>query len=56
MEAASEHGGIQGGVETEDGLVRAAGEFIGSRPSTIYGGSNEVQRNILAKAILRLPS
>ena len=56
MEAASEHGGIQGGIETEDGLVRAAGEFIGSRPSTIYGGSNEVQRNILAKAILRLPS
>ena len=56
MEAAGEHGGIQGGIETDDGLVRAAGEVISSRPSTIYGGSNEVQRNILAKAVLRLPS
>jgi alkylation response protein AidB-like acyl-CoA dehydrogenase len=26
-----------------------------SRPSTIYGGSSQVQRNILAKAILKLP-
>jgi alkylation response protein AidB-like acyl-CoA dehydrogenase len=56
MSAAGEHGGIQGGIETDDGLVRAAGEFVGSRPSTIYGGSNEIQRNILAKAVLRLPS
>ncbi len=55
MEAAGEHGGIQDGIQTDDGLVRAAGEFIGSRPTTIYGGSNEVQRNILAKAVLRLP-
>ncbi len=29
--------------------------FIQARPSTIYGGSNEIQRNILAKAILDLP-
>ncbi len=56
MEAASEHGGIQDGIDTVDGVVRAAGEFIASRPTTIYGGSNEIQRNILAKAVLRLPS
>ena len=56
LEAAGESAGVWGGVETADGLVRPAGEFIGARPTTIYGGSNEVQRNILAKAALGLPS
>jgi alkylation response protein AidB-like acyl-CoA dehydrogenase len=56
LEAAGESAGVWGGVDTTDGLVRPAGEFIGSRPTTIYGGSNEVQRNILAKAALGLPS
>ncbi len=56
LDAAGENAGIWGGLETEDGPVRAAGEFIGARPTTIYGGSNQVQRNILAKAILKLPS
>lgn len=55
LEVAGEHGGIQGGVATAEGLVRASGEFINSRPTTIYAGSNEVQRNILAKAVLNLP-
>jgi alkylation response protein AidB-like acyl-CoA dehydrogenase len=26
-----------------------------ARPGTIYGGSNEIQRNIVAKEVLRLP-
>ncbi|MCU0670342.1 MAG: hypothetical protein MUF70_13480, partial [Myxococcota bacterium] len=26
------------------------------RAATIYGGSNEIQRNIIAKQILRLPT
>jgi hypothetical protein len=55
LDAAGESAGVWGGVDTADGLVRPAGEFIGSRPTTIYGGSNEVQRNILAKAALGLP-
>jgi len=55
MDAAAEYAGIWGGIETDDGLVRASAEFIGSRPGTIYGGTNQVQRNILAKAVLRLP-
>ncbi|WP_048440117.1 acyl-CoA dehydrogenase family protein [Caenimonas sp. SL110] len=33
----------------------AAGTFLFSLAGTIYGGSSEVQRNILAKQVLRLP-
>jgi hypothetical protein len=29
--------------------------FYYARPATIYGGSSEIQRNILAKYVLRLP-
>ena len=36
--------------------LHPAGQFIQARPVTIYGGSNEIQRNILAKAVLDLPS
>lgn len=36
--------------------LHPAGLFIQSRPTTIYGGSNEIQRNILAKHLLGLPS
>jgi len=30
--------------------------FYKARPATIYGGSSEVQRNIIAASVLRLPS
>ncbi len=56
-------------VETgaEDGVIEGAHDFAGveidflapfyySRPGTIYGGSSEIQRNILSKYVLRLPS
>ncbi|WP_444984818.1 acyl-CoA dehydrogenase family protein [Halomonas mongoliensis] len=39
---------------TENGDLHPAGLFIQSRPTTIYGGTNEVQRNILAKHVLGL--
>jgi len=30
--------------------------FCYERAATIYGGSNEIQRNVIAKMILQLPS
>ncbi|MDA8049778.1 MAG: acyl-CoA dehydrogenase family protein [Rhodospirillales bacterium] len=35
--------------------LHPSGLFIQSRPTTIYGGSNEIQRNIIAKNVLELP-
>ena len=56
-------------VETgaEDGVIEGAHDFDGveidflapfyyARPGTIYGGSSEIQRNILSKYVLQLPS
>jgi alkylation response protein AidB-like acyl-CoA dehydrogenase len=35
--------------------LHPSGLFIQARPTTIYGGSNEIQRNIIAKNVLDLP-
>jgi len=49
-------------IRGRDGLVLADGEFdewqrlfLFSRADTIYGGSNEIQRNIIAERVLGLP-
>lgn len=39
-----------------DGHVDAMNLFLDARAPAIFGGSNEIQRNILAKAVLGLPS
>ncbi|HMM77522.1 MAG TPA: acyl-CoA dehydrogenase [Gammaproteobacteria bacterium] len=44
------------GVETADGSLDALFPYYNARPTTIYGGSNEIQRNILAKLVLHLPA
>ena len=56
-------------VETgaEDGVIEGVHDFAGAeidfltpfyyaRPGTIYGGSSEIQRNILSKYVLELPA
>jgi alkylation response protein AidB-like acyl-CoA dehydrogenase len=45
----------------EEGVVPPAQQWVGSqfnylRAATIYGGSNEIQKNIIAKMLLGLPS
>ena len=37
-----------------DALVVATAKYLNNRAGSIYGGSNEVQRNIMAKAVLGL--
>jgi alkylation response protein AidB-like acyl-CoA dehydrogenase len=54
MEIGAEHAGLLEPMEGNRNL-HPAGQFIQARPSTIYGGSNEIQRNILAKNVLGLP-
>ncbi len=56
MDVAGEYSGIDEGIDCGDTAVSASGQFIGARPTTIYGGSNQIQRGILAKAVLSLPS
>ncbi|MPZ45929.1 MAG: acyl-CoA dehydrogenase [Betaproteobacteria bacterium] len=56
VEAADEKGALEGDVDFDDDFVDVLSPFYMSRPGTIYGGSNEIQRNIVAKDVLRLPA
>ena len=54
LEYAAEEGGLYGALDGNGGF-NAANVFLAARPTTIYGGSSEIQRNILAKSVLGLP-
>lgn len=55
LELAGENAGLLDPIEGNRDL-NPAGLFLQARPSTIYGGSSEIQRNIIAKHVLDLPS
>ena len=55
LEIAGENAGLLEPMEGNRAL-HPAGLFIQARPATIYGGSNEIQRNILAGSVLDLPA
>ncbi|MGK2915327.1 MAG: acyl-CoA dehydrogenase family protein [Porticoccaceae bacterium] len=56
LQTAGEHGASDGVLPLADGTTfKPVNPYYLARPSTIYGGSSEVQRNILAKAVLKLP-
>ena len=56
VEAAGGHGVLEDLMETDDGAVDIMGRFLGDRRITIGGGSREIQRNIIAKRVLGLPT
>jgi alkylation response protein AidB-like acyl-CoA dehydrogenase len=54
LEIAGENAGLLEPMEGNRNL-NPTGLYIQARPATIYGGSNEIQRNILSKNVLGLP-
>jgi alkylation response protein AidB-like acyl-CoA dehydrogenase len=57
MEAAGGHGAEDDWFETKDGArLQISGSFRQVRRASIYGGSNEIQRNILSRRVLDLPA
>ena len=59
LQLASYYGGaLQGELSSEvlghNFATEARGKYMYGRAATIYGGSNEVQRNVIAKAVLGL--
>ena len=55
VEAAAGAGATSGDVELMGRRADILTSYYNSRSATIYGGSNEIQRNILASQVLELP-
>lgn len=56
VEAAGADGAVKGQINFGDDHIDVMSQFYNARPATIYGGSNEIQRNIIAKGVLNLPN
>jgi alkylation response protein AidB-like acyl-CoA dehydrogenase len=56
VETGAEDAVMEGAQDVEGVEIDFLAPFYYARPSTIYGGSSEIQRNILAKYVLELPS
>lgn len=55
LDFAGEEARFADDLDAGDTEVDAMNLFLDARAPAIFGGSNEIQRNILAKAVLRLP-
>jgi len=56
LDVCSDYGGMVGDVDLGDLHTDLHWPLMMSRPVTIYAGANEIQRDILAKAVLNLPN
>jgi len=56
IEAAGAHAATEKPIATDFGEVDVATPFLQARRATIYGGSSEIQRNVLARRVLKLPT
>ncbi|WP_423460333.1 acyl-CoA dehydrogenase [Ottowia sp. VDI28] len=56
VQLAGDHGGQMDDVVVNGIASDVMNQYLDSRMPAIFGGSNEIQRNILAKQILALPS
>ena len=54
--AAGEAGGVRGPLAFGEAHIDVLSHFYNARPAPIYAGSNEIQRNIIAKHVLELPT
>jgi alkylation response protein AidB-like acyl-CoA dehydrogenase len=55
LEACGSEGILLDGVTVDDGAVHPVLSYLQSRRETIFAGSSEIQRNIIAKRVLNLP-
>jgi alkylation response protein AidB-like acyl-CoA dehydrogenase len=55
IEAAGSQASIEQPITTAFGTVDVSTPFLQVRRATIYGGSSEIQRNIIARRVLNLP-
>jgi alkylation response protein AidB-like acyl-CoA dehydrogenase len=56
VETGAEDGVIEGAHDIAGVEIDFLSPFYYARPATIYGGSSEIQRNILSKYVLELPT
>ena len=56
VETGAEDGVVEGAQDIQGVEIDFLAPFYYARPGTIYGGSSEIQRHILSKYVLELPS
>lgn len=55
VESAQEHASVTGEIDFDGTVIDILAPFYYSRPGTIYGGTSEVLRNVIARQVLGLP-